>query len=63
MPSVANIPVELLNKEQKEPFLSWLMSFPLDYATRREYMFLWRGVTGGTFTREDWERVEKQRVS
>jgi len=57
MPSLADIPEDLLNKDQRIQFLAWLNSMPLPPDTRKELAQIWSEFTGEHLTKEEYKTL------
>lgn len=54
MASLTDIPQQLLSKDQKVQFISWLRGTPTTEQTRRTFCYLWRKQTGGNLDVTDY---------
>lgn len=59
MPSLTDIPPQLLPSDQQPAFLEWLQALPVTVTVRRELAYLWIGHTGNPFTHTDWLQALK----
>lgn len=53
MPSLADIPNNLLHLDRKDEFLRWLRDLQTDNMTKKELLFLWADSLGYTVTIDD----------
>lgn len=58
MPSLADIPDNLLSSDLTEQFIDWLTTLPLEYNHLRELANIWRQSTRSTLTADQWKRIE-----
>jgi len=54
MPSLADIPANLLSSEKKHDFLTWLSSQPIETGPRRRLLSLWRQETNSDLDHADF---------
>jgi len=59
MPSLTDIPADLVNNPDKSRFISWLTSKPIDFNHRRALAQLWQSDTGIKFNFGDWELLRQ----
>lgn len=57
MPSLSDIPDQLLNADKKLAFINWLQTPALATSTRRTLAHMWSGATGATFSRDEWDQI------
>jgi hypothetical protein len=59
MPSLANIPNDLVVPARQADFVSWLCDQPIQLDTRRDYAALWRQATNTSLTIGQWREIER----
>ncbi len=59
MPSLADIPPKLLDKDKREEFVHWLRDIPVDISTRRGLIRIWSTVTGEKLTAEQFNFISR----
>jgi hypothetical protein len=57
MPSITDIPLNLLDPAMAFEFAAWLGSLPLDQPTTRALVKLWKAYTGANFTPAHWQHL------
>lgn len=61
MPSLADIPRDLLDPGLKLDFLHWLVTRPVDFYTAKEFMRLYSAETNQFFTSDEYDFVARKR--
>lgn len=57
MPSLADIPPDLLFASRREDFFQWLIALPITPDTRKELLYLWGQAINAPLTASDYARV------
>lgn len=58
MPSLSDIPLQLINQPDKLAFLRWLSPIPVDFNHKRTLANLWKAATRITLTKTDWQIIQ-----
>lgn len=58
MPSLTNIPDQLLQPDKGDDLVAWLSQQPIPYYHARTYVQLWSQLTKNTLTKTQWEKLE-----
>jgi RimJ/RimL family protein N-acetyltransferase len=61
MPSLADVPDLLMNRDRKHDFLYWLADLPAALHESRALMRLWAAATDSTFDHTDWNFITRRK--
>lgn len=59
MPSLDDIPSDILQTEDGQRFRQWLSTRPIDFATRRRLITLWQDATQTKLTHDQIKRLQQ----
>ncbi len=63
MPSLADIPLELLVPDFKERFLRWLKDQPINRYDSHHLMSLWSSIAARHFTAADFQSIDAHKAA